>query len=372
MKLGAILLSSLRGGGAERELLLLTGELARRGWDLDVILINRIGSAYSASPEINVVSLEASHIRYALVKLAKYLRAAQPEVLLSAETPVNVLAILGKEITGFPRRLIVSEHNHLSMVARHATRLGDSLRPYLARWLYPRTDLVIAVSRGVADDLIRSCKIQPAKVRTIYNMFDIDEIVGKSKIRPEEAWLQNNHLPFIINVGRLTPQKDQATLIRAFAIVRSTRECHLVILGEGTERNRLLQLAQRLGVDDTLYMPGFVANPYSYMRASSVFALSSAWEGLPGALIEALACGTPVVSTDCPSGPAEILESGRYGILAPVGDPRALAEAIMKAMDEPPPGDTLRRRALDFSVERILPEFIAAFQPEGPSRSSPP
>lgn len=368
----AILLSSLRGGGTERELLILADELLKQGLDLDLILVNRTNSAYRVNPALRVISLDAPRIRHALWGLMKYLRRARPQVLLSAETPINVLAAVGRILTGFPRRLILSEHNHLSSVARHSPRWADRLRPLLARLFYPRGDTVIAVSEGVADDLIRTCGIPSRRVRTIPNMFDVEDMHVKSRTAPADEWLQGYRHPIILNVGRLVPQKDQATLIRAFAVVRSRRECRLLILGEGPERDRLHALAGQLGVNDSLQMPGFVANPYAYMRAATLFALSSAWEGLPGVLIEALACGTPVVSTDCPSGPREILEGGRYGRLTPVGDAEALAQAIMAAMERSPDAAALQRRAEDFSIQRVLPEYLRLFQmdaqpPTGPA-----
>jgi glycosyltransferase involved in cell wall biosynthesis len=372
MKQAAILLSSLRGGGTERELLTLAGELLRQGLDLDLVLVNRLGSAYAESPGINVINLDASRIRHALQALVRYLRAARPRVLLSAETPVNVLAVLGRIITGFPKRLVLSEHNHLSSVARHEPRFADRMRPLLARLFYPRADLVIAVSDGVAADLIRSCGIRPQQLRTIHNMFNIEEILARSRVQPGDAWLQGNALPLILNVGRLSPQKDQANLIRAFAMVRTWRKCRLLILGEGPERARLQALAGQLGVEDALIMPGFVENPYAYMGLASVFALSSAWEGLPGVLIEALACGTPVVSTDCLSGPAEILEGGLYGRLTPVGDPTALAQAIIATMEQPLAPEVLRRRAADFSIQRVLPDFLGVFEADGQPHASLP
>ncbi len=362
MKQAAILMPSLRGGGVEKVSLILAEELIKRGVDLDLVVINTINSAYTPNPNINLIDLKTKQIRYALPALVKYLRTARPEIMFSAETPVNSLALVGKIITGYPKRIVVSEHNHLSSVTRHATRLGDHIRPLLVKYLYPRADLIVPVSNGIANDLIASYKVNKNKVRTIYNMFDIKAIISSSQAKTEHPWLDKYAPPLIINAGRLSPQKDQATLIKAFAILRTRMACRLLILGEGTERSNLLELAQKLNVADDMLMPGFVSNPFAFVAQARVFVLSSAWEGLPTALIEALACGTPVVSTDCPSGPAEILEDGKFGPLTPVGDEHALAEAILKTLEHPLPAAILRQRALDFSIENIIPKYLEIFQ----------
>jgi glycosyltransferase involved in cell wall biosynthesis len=290
------------------------------------------------------------------------LRTVQPEILFSAETPVNSLAIMARQFAGHPKHLIVSEHNHVSSVAKNAVRLGDRLRPLLVRYLYPQADLIVSVSNGIAEDLAGSYRMDRNKIRTIHNMFDVKKIAADSRIKPDHPWFKENNLPIIVNMGRLVPQKDQATLIKAFALLRAHRPCRLMILGDGPERSKLMHLARELNVMDDIFMPGFVTNPFSFMATAKVFVLSSAWEGLPGALIEALACGLPVVSTDCPSGPAEILQNGKFGVLTPVGNEQALAEAILQTLDHPHPSGMLLQRAMDFSVENIIPQYRDIFQ----------
>lgn len=361
MKKYAILLPSLRGGGVEKVSLILADELTKRGFDLDLVVVNTINSAYTPNPNIKLVDLNAHQIRYALPALVKYLRTVQPEVMFSAETPVNSLALAAKLIARFPKHMVVSEHNHLSSVVKHATRMGDHIRPLLVKYLYPQADLIVPVSNGIAQDLIGTYKLNKNKIRPVYNMFDIQAIISNSKAQAEHPWLEKNDLPLIINTGRLSPQKDQETLLKAFAILRSRMACRLLILGEGPERARLAQLAQELNITDDVLMPGFVSNPFAFMARAKVFVLSSAWEGLPTALIEALACGTPVVSTDCPSGPSEILENGKYGELVPVGNVNALADAIFRTLGNHHPSEFLRQRALDFSIDKIMPEYLDIF-----------
>lgn len=347
----------------EKQSLILAEQLLQRGFNLDLVVINTLHSAYAPNPNINLVDLKAAKIRFALPALIKYLRTTKPQVVLSAETPVNSLAILARMITGIPEHLIVSERNHLTSVAKNATRMADRFRHSLVKYLYPHSDLILTVSKGVEKDLISSSKINKKKIRSIYNMFDVNRIIAQSQARLEPLWHGKGKLPIIINVGRLSSQKDHETLIRAFAILRSKKACRLLILGEGSERPKLISLARELKVNDDVLMPGFVSNPFAYMAQANVFALSSAWEGLPGVLIEALACGVPVVSTDCPTGPAEILENGKYGVLTPVGNPFELAEAILKTLDHPLASNVLQKRAMDFSIENIMPQYLEILQP---------
>ena len=363
----AVLLSSLRGGGAERQLLRLSAELAHLGWDLDLVIVNRRESAYTVPAGVHAVDLRASRVRYAVPPLLRYLRRAKPAVMYSAETPVNLLAILGRMVAHYPRRLVVSERNHLSSVARHSTRVADRARPNLARWLYPKADLVVAVSQAVAEDLVHAAKLSGDRVRVVNNMFDISEI-GRESLRLSDGERRTGgQPPLIMSIGRLVPQKDHTTLLKAFAIMRVIRPCKLVILGEGPERSRLEDLALQLGIADEVSLPGFSANPFAHLAKASVFVLPSAWEGLPGALIEAMACGTPVVATDCPGGSAEILQGGQLGMLVPVGDVDALAAAIRETLRQPSAPSRLRRRAQDFDIEAILPQFMAILRPDAPS-----
>jgi glycosyltransferase involved in cell wall biosynthesis len=356
-----ILLPSLRGGGMEKELLLIAEELIKRNFSIEVVVVNTIQSAYTPSSKINLIDLGATQIRYAIFPLIKYLKQSKPEIIFCAETPLNTIAILAKKITGFPKQLIISERNHISSVTKYAKRFGDLIRPHLVKYLYPYADKVVTVSKGVAQDLITTCQLHSHKVQTLYNMFDVENI--KQKSTEEATHLPKDNLPIILNIGRLSPQKDQATLIKAFAIVRKKTPCHLIILGEGAERSNLIQLIRQLNLENDILMPGFVSNPYAYIARANVFVLSSMYEGLPGVLIEALACGTSIVSTNCPSGPAEILEHGKYGILTPVGDEDALANAMQKLLQQPYAPDILRARAMDFSIERLIPHYINLFTP---------
>jgi glycosyltransferase involved in cell wall biosynthesis len=238
--------------------------------------------------------------------------------------------------------------------------------PALARWLYPWADLIVAVSHGVAKDLAALGVRRPATV--IYNGLDLAEVARLAAADPMHPWLDPGAPPVILAAGRLAPQKDYPTLLRAFHLVRAQRPCRLVILGDGPLWPELRQMARELPSIGT-YRPaldiafaGHAHNPFAYMARASCFVLSSAWEGFGLVLAEALSCGCPVVSTDCRSGPREILDGGRYGRLAPVGDVEALAEAIEATLDAPPDRGVLKRRAAEFSAEAMVERYLQAIE----------
>jgi glycosyltransferase involved in cell wall biosynthesis len=242
------------------------------------------------------------------------------------------------------------------------TKYNPNLRshflPLLMRWTYPWADKIVAVSKGVADELILALGLPQERVQVIYNPVVTPDLLTKAEEPVNDPWLQPGRPPVILAVGRLAVQKDYPTLLKAFALVRAQRPAYLLILGEGPERPFLEALARRLGIAEDVRMPGFVENPYPYMRRASVLVLSSLFEGLPTVLIEAMACGLSVVSTDCPSGPREILQDGKYGHLVPVGDHYALAEAIVQTINTPMNPEILKIRALDFSASKAIADYV--------------
>jgi glycosyltransferase involved in cell wall biosynthesis len=241
---------------------------------------------------------------------------------------------------------------------------------WMAKRVYPWADAIIAVSGGVADDLVRLTDIPRERITTIYNPVLTPELLAGASEPPPHAWLAARDVPVVLGVGKLKIQKDFATLIRAFARLRTARAAKLVILGDGALRGDLERLARELGLAADVALPGYDPNPWAWMAHASVFVLSSAWEGLPGVLIEAMACGCPVVSTDCPSGPAEILEQGAYGPLVPVRDDAALAAAILSVLDSTPDSEQLRSRASAFAVAPAVDAYLAVLFPGGALRSS--
>jgi glycosyltransferase involved in cell wall biosynthesis len=279
-------------------------------------------------------------------------------VILARLEGAGVITLAAARLLRNSPRVVVSSHNTLSRHTPQSARWKERwLLPHAVRWLYPRADGIVAVSEGVADDLARVARIPRSRITVIHNPIVTDELLAGARVPPEHPWFAEPEPPVLVAAGRLTQQKDYPTLLRAFRGAREARPLRLVVLGEGEERVHLEALAGELGVAADVDFLGFVANPYSLMAAASLFVMSSAWEGFGNVLVEALACGTPVVSTDWPSGPAEILEGGRHGRLVPVGDAEALGSAMLAALAEPPAPDLLKARAADFGTREAIERY---------------
>jgi glycosyltransferase involved in cell wall biosynthesis len=329
----ALFLPSLRGGGAEKVMVNLALGFVEQGLKVDLVLAKAEGPYLSRVPEeVRVVDLGARRVLYSLPGLVRYLRRERPQAMLSALNYANIVAIWAKLLARVQTHLVVSEHNTLSCSTQNASSVRVKLLPLLIKIFYPYADAVVAVSHGVAEDLITMTGLPMEKVKVIYNPVITPELFVKAEEPLDHPWFRPGEPPVVLGVGRLTKQKDFPTLIRAFALVRKERPARLMILGEGEERPKLETLARELGIEEDFVLPGFVENPYKYMKRASAFVLSSRWEGLPAVLIEALALGVPVISTNCPSGPAEILEHGKWGCLVPVGEPHLLARAILEIL----------------------------------------
>jgi glycosyltransferase involved in cell wall biosynthesis len=357
----ALLLPSLAGGGAERMTINLARGLAECGHRVDLVLGQASGPYRSLVPDgVRSVDLNRRQMLTALGPLIGYLRRERPRALIAAMNHASIVALWATRLAGTETPVFAGVRSHLSVEARRSNLLGDRLMPLLARTFFPGAKAVIAVSDGVADDLRDRVGLDPNLIRVIDNPVVTPEIAALAAEQPPHPWLIEPALPVILGAGRLTAQKDFATLIRAFAQARKACSARLVIIGEGPERATLEALIRSLGLADAVALPGFQTNPFAWMRAADLFVLSSAWEGLPGVLIQAMACGTPVVSTDCPSGPREILCAGEaaLGPLVPVGDSAGLAQAILSTLSEPPPVDSLRRRAADFSMHTVATQYL--------------
>ncbi|MXS84839.1 glycosyltransferase [Nitrosomonas sp. HPC101] len=356
----AIYLPSLRGGGAERAMVTLANGFAERGLKVDLVLASAEGPYLSeVSSGVNIIDLKSSRVLASLPGLVRYLRRERPQAMLSALNHANVIAVVARMLAGVPVRLVVSERNNVSLSGSSSKNLRSRVVLYMMRWAYRKADGVTAVSRGVADDLANTINLPRDRISVIFNPVVTPELIEKSRMPLEHPWLGEGKPPVILGVGRLTPQKDFSILIRAFARVRAEYDCRLVILGEGELRGELEQLVTSLGIQDSVQLPGFAENPFAWMSRVQLFVLSSRWEGLPNVLIQAMACGAAVVSTDCPSGPDEILERGKWGKLVPVRDEEALAEAIAALLEVP--GNLLpdvRQRAGDFKQELAVGAYL--------------
>jgi glycosyltransferase involved in cell wall biosynthesis len=334
----AIFIRSLYEGGAERVMLNLARGFVKQDLNVDLVLVKAEGAYLTQiPPEVRLIDLQAQSKPSILPKLIKYLRQERPASLLAALHYPCEIALLAKRLAGVSTRVIVSEHNNLSQEAKRIKQTSVRLSPLAARLFYPWANGIVAVSQGVAKDLAAVTALPSARIQVIYNPVVVPEMFTKAKEPVAHSWFQPGQPPVILGVGRLFPQKDFATLIRAFALVRNVRPARLVILGSsGPDEAKLKALIRELDLEEEVALLGYVSNPYAYMARSSVFVLSSAWEGFGNVLVEAMAVGTEIVSTDCPSGPAEILAHGKYGALTPVGDSKAMAEAILKTLSGSP------------------------------------
>ncbi|SDG08486.1 Glycosyltransferase involved in cell wall bisynthesis [Limimonas halophila] len=293
-----------------------------------------------------------------LAALVRYLRRERPAVLLAGSIPPNVTALLARRLAGVATRIVLRQSNVVAIPGDPDCG-GVRARPRdrLVRRLYREADAIVAVSRGVADNTARLPGVTGERVHTVLTGYD-GRVPRWSCARPEQPWLSDGGPPVILNVARYVAKKDQATLLRAFARVAATRDARLLILGrDGPERRRLAALAAELGVAERVALGAFTDNPYAAMARARVFVLSSVSEGMPSVVLEALACGCPVVSTDCPSGPREVLADGAFGRLVPVRDPATLAEAITATLDAPPDPERLRTHAAQHTITRAAEAY---------------
>ena len=288
--------------------------------------------------------------------LDRYLRTARPQVLVSTLPSADAAAVCAAELTGRAVSVVVTVQNNVA--AGYAPEWLAA-----ARALYPLADAVVAVSKGVAESVRHSLGVDGERVRTIHNSVPADSVRRLAQAKVAHPWFAEGAPPVILSVGREAAQKDFPTLVEAFGLARREVDTRLVILGRLSApfQARLRSLARRHGVEGDLGFLDFDENPYRYMRRAGLLALSSRWEGLPMVILEALACGTPVVSTDAPYGPREIL--GGWGDLPPVGDAPGLARALVATLRcGRPTEEALRTRAADFSLDKAADAYVALFE----------
>lgn len=354
----AFFLPSLVGGGAERVIANLAQGITERGLPVDLVVGAAEGDFLGQlPPAVRLVDLRASRVIFSLGPLAGYLRRERPRILISSLSHANVVSLWAARLalTGTP--VVVTVHNTMSQSTPEQGGLKGGLWPHLLRLFYPWAAGVVAVSRGAADDLARTSGLPRNRVQVIYNPVITPAMLASARQPPSHPWFDPGEPPVILGVGRLTRQKDFPTLIHAFAALRRQQPGRLIILGEGEERPALEALVSELDLTADVALPGFRDDAMGYVARSALFVLSSRWEGLPTVLIEALAAGTRVVSTDCPSGPREILQEGRLGALVPVGDVAALTGAMVDALSRPAsdaPPDALAPFTRDAAVDNYL------------------
>jgi len=365
-KLLSLFITPMTGNGGDRVVLNLTKAFADLGFNVDLV-VPEVTDYHrkimpTLSPMVRTVDmgLPISNTIYfkKLFKLRQYLNHEQPLALLANGDYVG-LANAAKLISHSPTKIIQVIHVHVSQYLGKLSSLRTRAKCFFLKQFYKKSDGIVAVSQGVGQDLAKLMGIPPASIQTIYNPVVTADLLDQAKAPIDHPWFAPGEPPVILGAGRLHPQKDFATLIRAFAIVRQQRPARLLIVGgEPAQKQELEALIHELQLEQDAQLFGFTDNPYAFMAKAAVFALSSRYEGFGNVLVEAMATGTPVVSTDCESGPAEILEDGKYGRLVPVSNSTALAEAILETLTNPLDGSILQVRSQDFTGEKIGRQYI--------------
>jgi glycosyltransferase involved in cell wall biosynthesis len=375
----SLFVPTLDGGGAELIAIRLAQGLLEQGFRVDLVLAKAEGEYLSRVPkQVRVIDLKSRSpvILFKTIALHHYLRQEQPDVLISILDIVSA-ATWAQRFAKAKTRVIMTAHTHLSQQFQDKPELiGGKVRSLFIRWFYPQADAIVAVSQGVAKDLAQIAKLPFETVRVIYNPVVTPEVLELSQAPIDHPWFAPGEPPVILGVGRLVRQKDFATLVRAFALVRQQCPARLMILGNVDKREpnikpQLEALIQELQLGEDVLLPGFVSNPYAYMAKAAVFALSSLYEGFGNVVVEALAAGTPVVATDCESGPAEILEYGKYGRLVPVGDYHSLAKSLLDTLHEPVNTELLQQRAKVFSIENVIGQYVDVVKEVTASKPNP-
>lgn len=331
------------------------------GQSVDVVLV-RANSPHLARlpPQVNVIHLHTNHTFAAIPAFARYLRDQRPAVVLAAKDRAGRAAVLARAMAQTNTRLVLRLGTNLSAAMAIRTAPERWLRYAPIRLLYPQLERIIAVSQGVAEDTAQIARIPRERIRVIRNPVITPELTSLAMESCPHPWLERDQPPVILGIGRLQQQKDFPTLIRAFARIHAERDCRLIILGDGGGRAQLTELIAELNLNSSVALPGFQTNPYAWLARAGLFVLSSAWEGSPNVLTEALALGVPVVATDCPSGPAEILNCGQYGTLVSIGDAAALAKAMIATLEQPLSSSFLRQAVVDYTLEYSAAQYLQA------------
>jgi len=363
----AIFLSFSGSGGVEKMVVNLAQGFLELGCRVDMVIARAQGEHLQLIPEgVRQIRLGKRHTLSNLPGLTRYLKKENPEALLAVKDRGIKVAIMARRLAGYQGRIV----GRLGTTVSEAISGKGPLRRYLwyagMRLFFPALDHIAAVSEGVAQDIRSITGLSENRVTAIPNPVVSPRIHLLSKERMDHPWFQNSEIPVILGMGRLTQQKDFPTLIQAFSEVRKQTACRLVILGEGRQRENLAKLVADLDLEKNVSLPGFVDNPYAWLARSSLFVLSSKWEGSPNALTEALALGIPVVSTNCRSGPCEILQGGKYGELVAVGDWKALAQAMSRTLQRPLSSEFLREGSLKFTVNESCAAYLEKLFPARP------
>ena len=355
----ALFIPTLNGGGAERVMLLLAEEFTNCSHDVDLLLVRAVGPYLSQiPPSVRIINFNRKKPLTSIPFIISYLRRERPQAVISSFSHANLAMLWAIKLSFLKITSIVREENILSMDLKVSKNISSSIMPWLIKIFYPMATRVVSVSKGVANDLALTTGLKDNNMSIIYNPIDIYSIQSKALLRVDHPWLIENKFPVIISVGRLCEQKDFLTLIKAFSFVNQTIDAKLIILGDGEMRSQLEQKIDEFKLYDKIDLPGFVDNPFAFIARSSLFVLSSRWEGFGNVIVEALACDTPIVATNCPSGPSEILCQGKYGRIVPVGNSEALALEIIATLKGDIPRFNQHKAISRFAKKKIADDFL--------------
>jgi glycosyltransferase involved in cell wall biosynthesis len=363
-------LSSLDHGGMQRSMIDLGGALSRAGHKVTFVLQRACGDMLALlSPAIELIELERSSTRQSLFPLIRFINARRPSVLITGSPHTSLLAILALRLARPKVGLIVTEHAPLARLVSRYRGWRYRFLPLLVRYFYPSADAIVAVSQGVAAEF-RHFVPRARRVVVIHNPVVTEDFEQRAAEQIDDPWFAAGAPPVLVAVGRLAAEKDYPTLIRAFAGLAPESSLRLALIGSGPEQEALERLITHYGLSGRIRLFGFVRNPLPLIKRARLLVLTSEFEGFGNVIVEALACGTPVVSTDCEFGPREILQDGTYGALVPVGDVEAIRHAILSALDRPPAPADLQRRARDFSEQRSAESYLALIAAVAPGNRS--
>jgi len=359
----SIVLGCFQAGGMERVTINLAHGLLDAGYAVDLVVGDGSGPMREeVEPGVKVVDLRSGRAPTTLMPLARYFRERRPGMILSVGRSLNGIAFLARRVARHGGPLVLAEHTTVSAALRQDRSRQHQWGAWLARRAYRRADTVVSVSHGAARDLIATLDVPAGNVRVLYNPVVTERLTRLAAEPAEMPWPEGDGIPLLIALGRFGSEKNFDGLLDAFAAVRRERPARLLLLGDGPQRPALEQKVRHHGLEADVAMPGFRPNPYAAMTRSDLLVLPSRHEALPTVLIEALGLGLPIVATDCPNGPREILDNGRYGRLAPVGDTAALTRAILQSLDETVDRHALRARGQEFTTEPRTREYIALFE----------
>jgi glycosyltransferase involved in cell wall biosynthesis len=362
---------ALIAGGIQRVFVNLAAGFLARGLAVDLVQATSGNEFHHAVPDgVRLINLNATRALTSLLPLMRYLRAERPQILISGAVQTNLVAVWATRVAGVPLRLILTEHNVISAITEDAPMVRTRLTPFLVRCFYPWADELVAVSHGSAQDLRSHVANPSTAIHVIHNPIIGDAFWRRAEEPLNDSRLDGDSRPIVLAVGRLHHHKDYPTLLQSFAILRRRVDAHLVVLGDGEERMALFALVQELQIQSAVSFLGEVANPLPYMRRAKVLALSSVAEALPTVLIEALAMSLPIVATDCPTGPREILQGGLYGSLVPVGDSEGLAEALATSLLNEPSQITPEKALEPFQQDHVVDQYLAIMRVAGSHRSA--